>query len=92
MDTYFPDRDYCQLCHQQTAPPGHEYCIACRHLIGAVSLRPTLALKVAMHYWLNNAREELGRFWWVTLLACALVLGVAIGLVILMCRAGVLMP
>jgi hypothetical protein len=96
MDTYFPDRDYCELCHQQTALPGHEYCVACRNLIGVVDIHPTLALKVAMRYcaqrWLDDAREELGRFWWVTVLACALVLGVSVGLVVLMFRAGVLTP
>jgi hypothetical protein len=96
MDTYFPDRDYCELCRQQTAPPGHEYCIACRNLIGSVELRPMLALKVAVRYcaqrWMDDVRDELGRFWWGTLLACALVLGVSIGLVVLMFRTGVLTP
>jgi hypothetical protein len=96
MDTYFPDKDYCQLCRRQTALPGHEHCVACRNLMGAIELRPALALKVAVrsyaHQWLEDARDELGRFWWVTMLACALVLGVAIGLVILMWRTGVLTP
>lgn len=71
-------------------------CDACWELITRVESEPKRALQIALKALcaeqLIDFRTTLGRFWWVTLLACALVLGVAIGLVILMCRTGVLTP
>lgn len=71
-------------------------CTACNNLRDTVQDSPKQAIKYALEALASETlidfRTALGRFWWVTLLACALVLGVAIGLVILMCRTGVLTP